>query len=344
MELLDYQDIRFADKELSLWGQSFPLGIFIKGERLYEYTLKQYLGSHDVLLGQLEDENSEHPEKLARIYCNFLPSVVDTIDGWSLNEVCRRLETSPPRLFGEMYTADILSLILNIRIKGYGEKIAISSECPYCGYKINNRDSDEVSSHDFASVIVRGCETLRKPPLFKVFLEREYAGIKGFCWQPPKFKDIAQNQVNPLFSRISVLQSDDQLVPLSREILNKLFYRDINKLRQSLSLGWFGPEKSIPMDCPSCLAEWVAPLGDNWEGFYSSLLSPPRPNHKRGAVEGYLNEIDFFFRTGEQSPKIDVFQISPQSRDFWLNKLSEMYKKQKEEMDKSAAKSKSKKR
>lgn len=346
LNLSDYSEISFKDKELAHWGLSLPLGIFLEGKRLQQFTLKPYKGSHDVLLGQLEDDNQDLEDslRLQKIYCNFLPSIVDTIDGWPLNEICSALKISPPRFFGEMYTADILALILNIRCRGYGENISISSTCPYCNYKINGNESLQLSYHDLSSVIVRGCETLLKPPIFKIPLQKEYDKFNSLCWQPPKFKDTTQNVgVNAIFSRI-YQENDGDLVPLSQESFSVLFYRDINKLRQSLLLGWFGPEKSIPMDCPSCLAEWVSPLEQNWESFYCSLLSPPRPNSKRGSVEKYLNEIDFFFRTGEQAPKIDVFQISPETREFWLNKLSEMYKKQKEEMDKSAAKSKSKKR
>jgi hypothetical protein len=48
---------------------------------------------------------------------------------------------------------------------------------------------------------------------------------------------------------------------------------------------------------------------------------------------------------GEQAPfssAADVDELSPHDRNFWVKKLSELYKKQSEEMEKAKAKSKGK--
>lgn len=335
VESLDYNSLSLHDRELSQWGQNLPLGIFLNGDRLREYTLKPYIGHHDVLLGRLEDENRENPDRLIRIYSQFLPQIVETIDGWPIAEVASRLNLSPPRLFQSMYSADILSLLLNVRCRGTGPDIAIPCTCPYCGHRINHKESGDIYTHDLSSVVLRGCDTLISPPLFHVELVRSVDGIDKCYWTPPIFKEIASEL--DVFSKVNILATD-VLSQISDEILDRLYYRDYNKIQQAINASWFGPEPSIPMDCPSCMGEWVAAVDAN---FYFSTFTPPRPNQKVGSVEKYFNELDFFFRTGEQAPRNDVFEMTPSSREFWIKKLSEMYKKQKEEMDKSAAKSKS---
>lgn len=332
----DYHSLSIQDRELSQWGQNLPLGIFVNGDRLREYTLKPYIGHHDVLLGRLEDENRETPDRLIRIYSQFLPQIVETIDGWPIVEVASKMNLSPPRLFQGMYLADILSLLLNIRCKGTGPDIAIPCTCPYCGHKINHKDSGDIYTHDLSSVVLRGCDTLPNPPLFHIEFARPVDDIDKCYWEPPRFKEVS-SEASEAFSNVNLLR-EDALILISGDICDRLHYRDYNKVQRAIDRIWFGPEQSIPMDCPSCLGEWISPVGVD---FYFSTFTPPRPNQKVGSVEKYFNELDFFFRTGEQAPRNDVFEMTPSSREFWIKKLSEMYKKQKEEMDKSAAKSKS---
>jgi hypothetical protein len=341
---LNYSEVKFQDRELAQWGATLPLGIFLNGERLREYTLKPYLGRHDVLLGRLEDDNRDVPNRLTKIYCHFLPEIVESIDGWPITEIASRMGTTPNRMFRELYTADFLSLILNVRCKGIGNEVAISAVCPFCGHKINHKTSGDIWHHDLSSVIIRGFDYLAGPPLFKVPFNRLYADetIDCFYWQPPKFTEVSLDKdCDPIFSRICVAPGG-VLTPITESACDRLHYTDFNKLNYSLENSWFGPEQTIPMECPSCTSEWISPLHSQWEEFYCSLLSPPRPNNKPKSVEEYFNELDFFFRTGEQAPRINVFDITPASREFWMKKLSEMYKKQKEEMDRSAAKSRNK--
>jgi hypothetical protein len=76
-------------------------------------------------------------------------------------------------------------------------------------------------------------------------------------------------------------------------------------------------------------------LGGEFENFYITLIQPPN--------EEYLNELAFFLCTGEQAPfssAAEVDKLTPSERNFWVTKLSEMYKKQQEEMEKAKSKSK----
>jgi hypothetical protein len=77
--------------------------------------------------------------------------------------------------------------------------------------------------------------------------------------------------------------------------------------------------------------------GGEFESFFTTLIQPPS--------EDYLNELAFFLCVGEQAPfssAADVDELSPHDRNFWVKKLSELYKKQSEEMEKAKAKSKGK--
>jgi hypothetical protein len=336
VESLDYNSLCIQDRELSQWGQNLPLGIFLNGDRLQEYTLKPYIGHHDVLLGRLEDENRENPDRLVRIYSQFLPQIVETIDGWPLAEVANKLNTSPPRLFQGMYLADILSLLLNIRCKGTGSEIAIPCTCPYCGHRINHKESGDIYTHDLSSVVLRGCNVLLDPPLFHVQLTRPVDNTDKCYWEPPRFKEVS-SEAGDAFSRVK-LRVEDALISMPDEMLDKLHYRDYNKIQRAIGEVWFGPEQTIPMDCPSCAGEWIAAVDAD---FYFSTFTPPRPNQKIGSVEKYFNELKFAFYVGEDSPQVDVLEMTPSSREFWIKKLSKLREDQKKEMDKATAKSKS---
>lgn len=66
-----------------------------------------------------------------------------------------------------------------------------------------------------------------------------------------------------------------------------------------------------------------------------SLLTPPS--------EHYLDEVAFFLSVGEQAPfksPEDIDELSITSRNFWVEKLSEVYQKQQQEMQKSRSKRK----
>jgi hypothetical protein len=69
-----------------------------------------------------------------------------------------------------------------------------------------------------------------------------------------------------------------------------------------------------------------------------SLLNPCLP-------PDYLEEVAFFLSVGEQAPfsgASEIDELTPKQREFWVKKLSDTYKRQKEEMEKANAKSKGK--
>jgi hypothetical protein len=63
--------------------------------------------------------------------------------------------------------------------------------------------------------------------------------------------------------------------------------------------------------------------------FYSTLIQPLDPK--------YYHDAAFFLCTGEQAPFSgfsEVLELEREELLYWVNKLSELYKKQKEEMEK----------
>jgi len=55
-----------------------------------------------------------------------------------------------------------------------------------------------------------------------------------------------------------------------------------------------------------------------------------------GVDEEYLNDVAFLLCTGEQAPfnsVQEVWQMSPKRRNYFVKKLSEMYERQREEIE-----------
>ncbi len=349
---LQYQDI-----EISELGQRLPIGIFLpNGDRLTEYSLRPYTGHHDILLGRLEDENADHPNRINRIFTHFLPELVASIGGYSLQELLPLFPgMSMMNFFGEMYLADILSIILNARWKAYGGDIALSLYCP-CPQRVKiEGGKDGLPCHDLTTVVVRSLADNGKMPIFSLTIDgSNYGGIPltRVFMEPPRFHHILKLKetiyppdLTMLFSVASV-EIGDLYLPFNSQMYKVLRLKDLNILHEAVKYLHFGPDRTIEMDCPQCKLSWKNWLhyGEMYETFYTSLFSPPRSKNQVGGAEELLNEVSFFLTTGSDAPfssPTEVLNLTPSSRDFWVRKLSDMYTKQKEEMDKAKSKSKS---
>lgn len=76
--------------------------------------------------------------------------------------------------------------------------------------------------------------------------------------------------------------------------------------------------------------------GGTFGNFCLSLLNPPN--------EEYLNEVAFLLSVGEQAPFKDataIDELTPSQRDFWVKKLSDLYRQQREEMERAQTKQRS---
>lgn len=344
-------------KEIGLGelGTKFALGIWTpNGDRLRDFTLIPYNGHHDLSLGRLEDDNSaEDVGRWNQIHSVFLPEIVGAIAGYPLSQIATWLNLPPGVLINQLYLADVIATILLIRLRVQGNEIALNGTCP-CPEQFKIRGGETNGYHLLESVVVRTLpDEFQHPPLFRLDLE------DGFEWEgerqtsiylePPRFgriRDLA-NDMLPLDVRLlfacSVFppitpRSYWQLSPIDLEIIR-------DRIEEAI---YFGPDRSLEMDCPKCGLEWNQPLeyGGVYENFYCSLLCAPRMDRKAGATEAYLDEIAFALSYGEDvsMSREDVLRMSPKSRDRLIEKVSEQRRKQKEAMDKANAEAKAKSR
>jgi hypothetical protein len=314
-----------------------PIGILIDDEWIKDYSFKPYLGKHHVTLGRLEDENEKHPRRLSRIYSTFLSEIIATIGDYPLDFLLEKFNLPASRFFAELYADDIVTMILSLRLSIFGEKVSLSTQCPYCDAKI--RPDPEHDYHDLNSLQIGFNSELTAPPVVPIqgtiIMEPLRWGRINAQYFPEETRYL-----DALIKATTHNLAESSKAELDLENLHYDVTRNLENLTTQFK---FGAERDIDMDCPECGANWKAALlpGRNHEEFYCSLLSPPRKSRKHGAVEEYLNEVAFFLRTGEQAPKVDPLEMTHSSLNFWVEKLSETYKKQNEEMKKSQAKSKS---
>lgn len=351
-QAIPLETLRTEEIGLGHLGMKFPLGIWMpNGQRLRDFTLNPYNGHHDLSLGQLEDEhNTEDSGRWNRIHEVFLPEMIGAIAGYPLTQVASWVELPPPVLINHFYLADVITLILLIRLRVQGNEIALNGTCP-CSEQFKIR-GDVHGYHLLDSVMVR---TLPKEftnrPLFRIDLE------DGFTWEgerqmsiylePPRFghiQDLAEDLL-PLDVRLLFACSVyPKITPRSYWQLSPI---DLEIIRDQLDNAiHFGPDRSIEMDCPKCSLQWDQPLeyGGAYENFYCPLLCAPRMSREPGGTEAYLDEITFALSYGEDvsMSREDVLKMSPKSRNRQIEKVSEQRRKQKEAMDKSNAEARSK--
>lgn len=352
----DYnQQNSYKDIALSDLGQILPIGIFINDKKINDYALTAYNVNHDISLGRLEDENKEHEDKINRVFSAFLPTIISDIGGYTINDLAKKLDTSPNLLIREMYLADVMTLILTMRMRSHGSLIALSGTCPCHRQKKIKGGEDGAGFHDLKSIMIR-CWTGARSPRFTVSLEEPVTWnnqiINEIVLRPPKFRNILS------LSDEDIAVEHRLLFTCSTPQVNEDFFYllsadDIFALEAATKQLYFGPDREIEMDCDyinpvtsaECGFSWKQPLDHgSYEAFYCYLASPPRAKDKIGAVEEYYTDLAFFVATGEQThlSYSDVLMMSPSTLKSWVEKLSKLYKDQKAEMDKANAQAKAK--
>ena len=151
-------DLKFDDVELCDLGNKLPVGIYLKEERLTDFILKPFSGTDEVDLGKMVEANSDRDGNLkepATVLKGFLPKVIESIGGYSIPDLAKQLQTSPQRLFEDMYLADSITLILSIRLQAQGWEIAMSGKCPECGTIATDNPDKGRLYHDLSSLEVR---------------------------------------------------------------------------------------------------------------------------------------------------------------------------------------------
>lgn len=325
-----YRDVDF-DKSLYI----LPLGIWLpNGERLREFTLRTYTSRHDLELGRLEDRYRDQPFAIRQIYGQFLPQIIDSVGGYSWEQLSRILETSAMRIIEQCYLVDVIIMALTVRYVSYGSELALSGTCP-CDEQIKIRGGENTGCHDLGSIILRELPgEIQDKPEFQIILRD-----RTILLQPPRFGQIPElAEVGlPLDIRLTLACSYPKIDYAA------LGCDEVNVIRDAMRCIYYGPDRGIEQDCPQCGMEWTSYLeyGRDYELFYLSLLSAPRLKDTVGSTEEYLNKIMYFLNTGSDAPKINVYDVTPSSRDFFVEQLSEFYKQQEKKMKQSSAKSSS---
>lgn len=325
-----YRDVDF-DKSLYI----LPLGIWLpNGERLREFTLKTYISRHDLELGRLEDRYRDQPFAIRQIYGQFLPQIIDSVGGYTWEQLGEIFQTSTLRIIEQCYLVDVIVMALTVRYISYGSELGLVGTCP-CSEEVKIVGGENTGYHDLGSIVLRELPGhINDLPQFQVEV-----GDRTFILEPPRFTQIPElaNSELPLDIRLTLACSQPRIN------YEDLTIDEIDRIRAAIRCIYFGPDRGIDQDCPQCGMEWISYLeyGRDYEKFYLSLLRAPRLKDEPGSTEQYLNKIMYFLNTGSDAPKINIYDVTPSSRDFFTEELGEFYKQQEKKMKQSSAKSSS---
>jgi len=306
-----------------------PLGFYLGGDRLRDITFKPYTTEFDLLLNEIKSVESRGLYEILHL---FLTEAIANISGYSLKELAAELGIPLRRIFAEMFLVDVLFIVLNLRIIASGEAITFSSVCPACNYE----QKDSVESGFYHQLGDLDIVSWESPIPLEIVVEVDAGTL---LLKPSRFASYPQLSATPS-SRLELetlySQCEPQLNDRSFQALG-LNLRDRAKLfAASRRLGQIAPDIAVANLCRRCRAEWEVSLPwEGYEDFYSNLISPPPTS--------YLQELLVHITFGEQAPCKSISeakQLPVKERDFWVSRISEIYGKQKEEMDKSSRKSK----
>ena len=326
-------------------GNKLPYGIWVNGKRLRRFTIARYTGYQEVRLGELEDQLEGDRDYHELLLSEFLPEIILTFEGYPVAQVAEQLDIPVTHLFRQMYLADIVHLILCIRIRAYGNDLRLGGHC-ICDRKVPLGQNSNDTPHQIDSIQVRSYE-LDTPPVFTIVLSD-----RSFTITPPRLSQLRELQ-DPQYADQSL-----NLLTLTED--GNMDYDTINNVHDMFTLSRCtdilkgGAYDSIEMSCPACDQEWSyeLELGINYEAFFFSLLVAPRQIKEKGlngepdiyaSTEESLDEQSHILLFGEQAPLKSIsefFSLTPQQRDRHINKVVDSYKRQQDEMKKQSAQSK----
>lgn len=309
-----------------------PLGFYLGGDRLRDISFKPYTTEFDLLLNDIRSVQSRGLYEILHL---FLTEAIANISGYSLKELAAELGIPMRRIFSEMFLVDVLFIVLNLRIISTGEAITFSSVCPSCSYE--QKDSIESGFyHELGDLDIVSWEGIA--PL-EVSVEIDAGTL---LLKPSRFASYPQltaASASKLELETLYSQCHPQLNDRSFQALNLNLCDRAKLFAASRRLSQIAPDIAVANFCRRCRAEWEVSLPwEGYEDFYSNLISPPPTS--------YLQELLVHITFGEQAPCKSISeakQLPVKERDFWVNRISELYSKQKEEMDKSSRKGKSRK-
>lgn len=293
MLISQLSDIPLDSYPLSDQPKRLPIGI--NGDPYV--TIPQYTGDTDLLLGSLEDDYPNNPYQVLRSLFKELFPKIDTED---------------------IYLADAVFIILSLRIKFISPEICFTYECP-CEQKKKMIGGQNTAPHDLATVTINA-KPINSPSILS------YKGLK--------FEPLRLSYLPGLLATPTHLIGHYLLAHMSVGYLPR-FPRQNSIDYQNFALEfhqYWGIENILGFDC-SCGYEWESKiLPGIWEEMIIGTLKSHREHIRPGGADDYFNAIASFLMVGEMAPfksLSEVRSLTPKSRAYWVEKLSETYKEMK---------------
>ncbi|MGB3203699.1 MAG: hypothetical protein WBB28_01785 [Crinalium sp.] len=353
-KIMHIREFNFQKTELQGNLNRLPVG-YVFGEKLLrDFRLNPYTAETDFFLLELyQNENIT----LYQVLIELLPLMIKSIGGYPFPDIAAKLGLSLREAVESMYLADALTIAFNIRIACAGVDIALTAYCPACGAK-NADDPTLGYVHSIEGVDIGFLPSDFRQSVVDVVLQDGIQVDGHDCYvikmKPLYLKDIedlpldlpAKIDLEVMYRHIHSIPNAPSLQNIPPgQVFNDDVFRKIRTLRDrttllkaSKKLQRLEPEITVMMMCRKCEYEWQD--GMPWltlNSFCCGLLRPPEEKH--------LYDTLMLLTFGEQAPCKSIAEaklLPTKERMFWVEKLSEIYKNQKDEMDKANNKSKGK--
>jgi hypothetical protein len=307
-------------------GNKLPIGVFHPetGERLQEFTLHPYKTKYDRQLGALLNAPKV---KLGTVLGNFLPVMLKSIGGYELEDLARATNLSPQKLVEGMYLADVLTIVLGIRLEAQGPLIGMTAQCPQCGEKNEDNPDKGIPYHDLSSVEVSVVEDLNAKPMVEVTLQDglEIFGemVTTVVMRPLRLFQIDEIakpgsgnpvDINLLYAMVCALPQATHMGTIPEQLkrrggifgddlYDELTMGDLKRLRKALDVIQPGPDMNTDMLCRRCGHEWAASLPWAWYRDYQTFDYPQKASTLLLDVPGDATAVTA--RTGAILPLLD---------------------------------------
>lgn len=289
-EVIPLSGLKVTTVPLDQLGTALPIGVFLEGDRLNSFKLKPYKTKHDRILGEIL---SRPKVNLADALQAFLPQVLDEIGAIPIADLAAKLSLSVSRLCSTLYLADVLTILLAIRMAAQGSLIKMSATCPACGTLNEDQGTPASPFHDIAELEIKVVEGLEQKPIFEVLLQDGLQigseTIRSIHMQPLRLHQF-QALVKPGAAEaydIAMLYEMVTAIPESEyyrnargkifadELYDELTMRDLETLRDAMDKLQLTPDLTAEMACRNCGNEWDAALP--WGQLRQFLFVTPKP-------------------------------------------------------------------
>jgi hypothetical protein len=313
--------------------RTLPIGFFVQKKRLQRFKIETYLSDHDYLIIRAK---SRYQTDLLAICQDVFPALVYDIDGWTWQQLAIESESTIDELISTMPVADALTMLANIRHIEISDELYFKADCPQCG--ANNDDNPKTKDcHSLGGIDINFWHS-EAEPIVAVELSRYRPKL-----YPLQLADLASFSADerPLDLRWAAYhiyeipglydRAIDGL--LSPEIYAQAIRTPLDRyelLELSNHLSQLGPQLELINECVACGYDWNSRLPEEDRSeFFLGLLSTPE--------EIDMVNMAFYLTFGEQAPCKSIEEVGRlpvRIRDALIQKLTETYKNQQDEMKK----------